>query len=111
MHDYYSIYAKVKKCIMKSLNNILQMDLFATWEIQLSVTYRVKQKDFKEYPYDKKIQRKRIETLFSQYCDGYMLKRNCTKPYRGIEVRIHFCGEGLCSHKRGPCDLLPLYEI
>jgi hypothetical protein len=70
-------------------SNPLQMDLFSNWEIELSVPYRVNQKDYKEYPYDRKIQRKRIETLFSQYCDDFMLKRNYAKSNKGVEVRIY----------------------
>lgn len=70
-------------------SNPLQLDLFEGWEIQLSVPYRVNQKDYREYPYEKKIQRKRIETLFSQYCDDFMLKRNYAKSYSGIAVRIY----------------------
>jgi hypothetical protein len=66
----------------------LQMELFDNWEINLSVPYRANQKDYQEYSYPKKIQRKRIETVFSQYCDDLMIKRNYAKRYNGLETRI-----------------------
>ena len=66
----------------------LQMSLFEDWGIDLSVPYRSNQKDYVEYPYHLKIERKRIETVFSQYCDDLMLKRNYAKSYFGLESRI-----------------------
>lgn len=66
----------------------LQMDLFSNWQIDLSVPYRINQKDYQVYPYEMKIKRKRIETTFSQYCDEFMLKRNYAKRYDGLETRI-----------------------
>jgi Transposase DDE domain len=70
-------------------SNPLQLDLFEGWVIQLSVPYRINQKDYQKYPCERKIQRKRIETLFSQYCDDFMLKRNYAKSHSGLEVRIY----------------------
>lgn len=67
----------------------MQLSLFMNWEIDLSVPYRVNQKDYKEYPYYLKVERKRIETVFSQYCDDLMLKRNYAKTYYGIDTRIN----------------------
>ena len=67
----------------------VQMTLFSNWEIDLSVPYRVNQKDYEEYPYHLKIERKKIETIFSQYCDDLMLKRNYAKSYDGLESRVH----------------------
>jgi hypothetical protein len=67
----------------------LQMDLFRSHEINLTVPYRKNQRDFTPYPHELKIKRKRIETVFSQYCDQFMLKRNYAKSYRGIETRVH----------------------
>lgn len=66
----------------------LQLRLFEDWHIDLSVPFRENQKDYQEYPYEKKIKRKRIETVFSQYCDEFMLKRNYAKSYLGILSRI-----------------------
>ena len=66
----------------------LQMDLFYNWEINLSVPYRNNQKDYRRYSYQNKVIRKRIETVFSQYCDEFMIKRNYAKRYNGLETRI-----------------------
>jgi IS5 family transposase len=66
----------------------LQMNLFEAHEIELTVPYRRNQHDYTPYSEDLKIKRKRIETVFSQYCDEFMLKRNYAKSYSGIETRI-----------------------
>lgn len=66
----------------------MQMKLFDHFQIELSSPYRQNQKDFKEYPYQRKITRKRIETCFSQYCDDFNLKRNYAKSFEGINCRI-----------------------
>jgi hypothetical protein len=41
------------------------------------------------YPAIFKRMRKRIETLFAQLCDQFMLKRNYAKTILGLSVRIH----------------------
>jgi hypothetical protein len=66
----------------------LQLRLFEERFIQLQVPYRKNQTDFREYPYNLKIKRKRIETTFSQYCDEFMLKRNYAKTFKGLSTRI-----------------------
>ena len=66
----------------------LRLDLFNDLNTYLDVPYRKNQHDFKEYAYDKKIKRKTIETVFSQYCDEFMLKRNYAKRFLGLEIRI-----------------------
>lgn len=67
----------------------LQLSLFDQFEITLDVPYRKNQKDFKPYSFERKIQRKRIETTFSQYCDEFMLKRNYAKSTFGLQTRIY----------------------
>ena len=66
----------------------LQLRLFQENEIDLEVPYRKNQRDFAAYPYELKIKRKMIETVFSQYCDEFMLKRNYAKSYKGIQTRV-----------------------
>jgi hypothetical protein len=34
--------------------------------------------------------RKRIETLFSQLCDKFMIRRNYAKSFQGLATRIAF---------------------
>ncbi len=66
----------------------VQLDLFETAKIELSAPYRRNQKDFKPVfaPYAKA--RKRIETLFSQLCDQFMITRNYAKSFDGFKNRI-----------------------
>ena len=66
----------------------LQLALFEDFEIDLQVPYRKNQRDFKEYPQAWSIQRKRIETVFSQYCDQHKIKRNLAKSFTGLQTRI-----------------------
>jgi len=49
---------------------------------------RSNQKDYSSYTPVYKRVRKRIETLFSQLCDQFMLKRNYAKTLIGLSVRI-----------------------
>lgn len=67
----------------------LQMELFEWAGIHLDVPYRRNQHDFKPYPKRLQIKRKMIETVFSQYCDDFNIKRNYAKTYQGLETRIN----------------------
>ncbi len=49
---------------------------------------RSNQTDFKPYPFVFRKNRKRIETLFAQLCDQFMLKRNYAKTLLGLSVCI-----------------------
>lgn len=66
----------------------LQMELFDWAKIKLDVPYRRNQHDFKPYPKALQIKRKKIETVFSQYCDDLNMKRNYAKTYDGLNTRI-----------------------
>jgi len=66
----------------------IQLDLFETANIKLECPYRLNQKDWKPQfiPYAKA--RKRIETVFSQLTDQFMLIRNYAKETKGLFTRI-----------------------
>lgn len=65
-----------------------QLDLFSSCKIRLETPKRSNQLIKERFtPIFKKC-RKRIETLFSQLCDQFMLKRNYAKTNVGISVRI-----------------------
>lgn len=49
---------------------------------------RNNQKNYKKQPYVFKKSRKRIETLFSQLCDQFMIIRNYAKPFEGFKTII-----------------------
>ncbi len=66
----------------------MQLDLFETAYIKLECPYRLNQKNRKPQfiPFAKA--RKRIETVFSQMCDQFMLGRNYAKETEGLFTRI-----------------------
>ena len=66
----------------------IQLDLFETANIKLECPYRLNQKDWKQQfiPYAKA--RKRIETVFSQLADQFMIIRNYAKETEGLFTRI-----------------------
>ncbi len=65
-----------------------QLDLFSYGNIKLEVPYRNNQLDYKETNPMFKVKRKRIETLFSQLCDQFMIRRNYAKRFIGFRVRL-----------------------
>jgi hypothetical protein len=66
----------------------MQLDLFETAHIRLEVPMKKNQKNYKpQFPLFRKF-RKRIETVFSQLDDQFMLLRNYAKDVNGIFTRI-----------------------
>ena len=65
-----------------------QLDLFTSHNIKLEVPMRKNQKNYKIQPYIIRKSRKRIETLFSQLCDQFMVRRNYAKSFLGFKTRI-----------------------
>ncbi len=65
-----------------------QINLFETAGIQLEVPLRSNQKDQKPKMWILKKIRKRIETVFSQLCDQFMIQRNYAKSFTGFKSRI-----------------------
>lgn len=70
------------------LSSEIQIDLFNYANIELETPKRVNQKDYKHQFYLFKKQRKRIETLFSQQCDQFMIRRNYAKTFQGFKTRL-----------------------
>ena len=66
----------------------VQLDLFETAHIRLECPYRLNQKDWKPtfVPFAKA--RKRIETIYSQLTDQFMVIRNYAKVTTGLFTRI-----------------------
>ena len=66
----------------------IQLDLFETAHIRLECPYRLNQKDWKPtfIPFAKA--RKRIETIFSQLTDQFLVIRNYAKITNGLFARI-----------------------
>ena len=65
-----------------------QINLFETAAIQLEVPLRNNQKEQKPVIRILKKVRKRIETVFSQLCDQFMMQRNYAKSFAGFKSRI-----------------------
>jgi hypothetical protein len=65
-----------------------QINLFETAAIQLEVPLRDNQKEQKPIMRILKKVRKRIETVFSQLCDQFMIQRNYAKSFTGFKCRI-----------------------
>ena len=49
---------------------------------------RINQHNYKYQPFIFRKSRKRIETLFSQLCDQFMIRRNYAKSFDGFKNRI-----------------------
>ncbi|MDR1715867.1 MAG: IS982 family transposase [Prevotella sp.] len=65
-----------------------QRDLFSSNQIRLEIPMRRNQKNYKPQDYIFRKARKRIETLFSQLCDQFMIRRNYAKSFDGFKNRI-----------------------
>ena len=65
-----------------------QHDLFQKSSIDLKTPLRKNQLNFKDFPWHYRKARKRIETLFSQLCDQFMIRRNYAKSFAGIAKRV-----------------------
>lgn len=65
-----------------------QRDLFSSNQIRLEVPMRRNQKNYKSQAYTFRESRKRINTLFSQLCDQFMIRRNYAKSFEGFKNRI-----------------------
>lgn len=70
------------------LSSEIQIDLFNYANIELDTPKRVNQNNYKPQFYLFKKQRKRIETLFSQLCDQFMIRRNYARTFEGFKTRI-----------------------
>lgn len=66
-----------------------QLDLFETRNIRLEVPMRINQCNYQPQAYKYRKARKRIETLFSQLCDQFMIRRNYAKTFDGF--KIEYC--------------------
>ena len=83
---------QIKDCVLLGdkgyLSSSQQLDLFETANITLKTPMRKNQKGYRKQPYIFRKSRKRIETLFSQLCDQFMIRRNYAKSFRGFKTRI-----------------------
>lgn len=92
IHYLKDITTQMRNCTLIGdkgyLSTKIQLNLFETCNIKLNTPMRNNQKRYKEQPYIFKKSRKRIETLFSQLCDQFMIRRNYAKSFEGFKTRI-----------------------
>lgn len=92
IHYLQDIKGQLSDCVLLGdkgyLSQTIQLDLFNEVNIQLETPKRKNQKDYKPQFYPFKKYRKRIETLFSQLCDQFMIRRNYVKSFQGFKTRI-----------------------
>lgn len=92
IHYLKDIKQQLKDCTLLGdkgyLSSDYQLDLFTSHDIKLEVPMRKNQKNYKDQPYIIRKSRKRIETLFSQLCDQFMIRRNYAKSFLGFKTRI-----------------------
>jgi hypothetical protein len=83
---------KVSDCVLLGdkgyIDSQVQLNLFDHANVKLETPLRNNQKNFKVYPYIFRKVRKRIETLYSQLCDQFMIRRNYAKSFKGFKTRI-----------------------
>ncbi len=70
------------------LSGEIQLNLFESCNIKLNTPMRKNQENYKPQPHLFRKSRKRIETLFSQLCDQFMIRRNYAKTFNGFKTRI-----------------------
>jgi len=92
IHYLNDIKQQLANCVLLGDKGYLseehQLDLFETAKIKLEVPMWSNQKNYKKQPYIFRKSRKRIETLFSQLCDQFMIRRNYAKTFLGFKTRI-----------------------
>lgn len=92
IHYLKDIKQQFKNCTLLADKGYLsaeyQLDLFTSHNIKLEVPMRTNQKSYKDQPFVIRKYRKRIETLFSQLCDQFMIRRNYAKSFLGFKTRI-----------------------
>ena len=83
---------QIKECTLigdrSYLSAEIQLNLFENCNIKLNTPMRKNKIAYKEQPYIFIKSRKLIETLFSQLCDQFMIRRNYAKSFEGFKTRI-----------------------
>lgn len=92
IHYLKDIKQQLSDCVLIGdkgyLSATYQLDLFQSANIRLETPMRANQSNYKKQPYIFRKSRKRIETLFSQLCDQFMIRRNYAKSFDGFKTRI-----------------------
>ena len=92
IHYLKDIRNQMKDCTILGdkgyLSAEIQLNLFQKVNIKLETPQRKNSIGYKKQPFIFRKSRKRIETLFSQLCDQFMIRRNYAKTFNGFKTRI-----------------------
>lgn len=92
IHYLKDIKQQLSDCVLLGdkgyLSAEIQLNLFESANIRLDTPKRANQKSSTPQPYILKRARKRIETLYSQLCDQFLIRRNYAKTFDGFKTRI-----------------------
>ncbi len=92
IHYLHDVKHQLDNCVLIGdkgyLSQHYQRDLFETAAIKIETPMRKNQINYKPFPPALRKVRKRIETLFSQLCDQFMIRRNYAKSFDGFSTRI-----------------------
>ncbi len=92
IHYLNDIKTQFQDCILIGdkgyLSQAIQTELFDHHRLKLEVPKRTNQYDYKPFSPLLRKARKRIETLYSQLCDQFMIRRNYAKTSNGFCTRI-----------------------
>jgi len=92
IHFLNDIQHQISDCVLLGdrgyLSASIQLNLFESANIKLETPKRKNQITYKKQSYIYRKARKRIETLFSQLCDQFMIRRNYAKSFDGFKTRI-----------------------
>jgi len=92
IHFLKNIKQQMSDCVLLGdrgyVSESIQLDLFQSVNIKLETPKRMNQKNYKPQAYVFRKSRKRIETLFSQLCDQFLIRRNYAKTFEGFKTRI-----------------------
>jgi len=70
------------------LSNPFQAELFEEHRILLNTPMRTNQKNYRKQPAIFRKSRKRIETIFSQFCGQFKIQTNYAKRFEGFATRL-----------------------
>ena len=92
VHFLKNIKQQMSDCVLLGdrgyVSESIQLDLFQSVNIKLETPKRMNQVNYKPQPHVFRKSRKRIETLFSQLCDQFLIRRNYAKTFEGFKTRI-----------------------
>ena len=70
------------------IGNEFQMELFSKNHLRIDTPKRINQLDYRKQPWFIRKVRKRIETIFSQLVDQFLIRKNYAKTFIGLVTRI-----------------------